>query len=247
MSLQQVHGHCVCQHNTAGPNCDRCAALYNNRPWAPAEDSDPHECQSTASAFPLSSSGAFPKSSPAVRDGTGSKLRDLLLGRCGGLDLNTDVSAKGTPARLHAGLCSAELRPGDAPGSWAVPVLGHAVQRVSARSLAVSMCHRVTQGTRAPSSASAAAAGGVCMVAALAGPFCCVFLGCNCNGHSDSCHFDPELYRASGGASGGVCDNCQHNTEGNNCERCKTNYFRNQQQDLAHPEACLRECLVTPL
>ncbi|NWV73149.1 LAMB3 protein, partial [Dasyornis broadbenti] len=104
----QVPGHCVCQHNTAGPHCDRCAALYNARPWAPAEDSDPHECQR-----------------------------------------------------------------------------------------------------------------------------------CDCNGHSSSCHFDPELYRASGGASGGVCDNCQHNTEGNNCERCKTNYFRNQQQELSHPEACL--------
>ncbi|KAM6295093.1 laminin subunit beta-3 [Aegotheles albertisi] len=103
-----VHGHCVCQHNTAGPSCDRCAALYNDRPWAPAEDGDPHECQR-----------------------------------------------------------------------------------------------------------------------------------CDCNGHSASCHFDPELYRASGGASGGVCDDCQHNTEGNHCERCKTNYFRNQQQDLAHPEACL--------
>ncbi|XP_061869487.1 laminin subunit beta-3 [Colius striatus] len=104
----QVHGRCVCQHNTDGPNCDRCAALYNNRPWAAAEDSDPHECQR-----------------------------------------------------------------------------------------------------------------------------------CNCNGHSASCHFDPELYRASGGVSGGVCDGCQHNTEGNNCERCKTNYFRNQLQDLSHPEACL--------
>ncbi|KAM6044565.1 laminin subunit beta-3 isoform 2-T2 [Chlamydotis macqueenii] len=103
-----VHGHCVCQHNTTGPNCDRCAALYNDRPWAPAEDGDPHECQK-----------------------------------------------------------------------------------------------------------------------------------CNCNGHSTSCHFDPELFRASGGTSGGVCDNCQHNTEGHNCERCRTNYFRNQQQDLAHPEACL--------
>ncbi|KAM9520354.1 laminin subunit beta-3 isoform 1-T3 [Guaruba guarouba] len=104
----QVHGHCVCQHNTDGPNCDRCAALYNDRPWAPAEDNDPHECQR-----------------------------------------------------------------------------------------------------------------------------------CNCNGHSSSCHFDPELYRASGGASGGVCDSCQHNTEGNNCERCAPHYFRSPRQDLAHPEACL--------
>ncbi|NXH50568.1 LAMB3 protein, partial [Dicaeum eximium] len=104
----QVPGHCECQHNTAGPHCERCAALFNARPWAPAEDSDPRACQR-----------------------------------------------------------------------------------------------------------------------------------CDCNGHSSSCHFDPELYRASGGASGGVCDNCQHNTEGNNCERCKTNYFRNPRQELSHPEACL--------
>uniref|UniRef100_A0A8C3LTW5 Laminin subunit beta 3 n=1 Tax=Chrysolophus pictus TaxID=9089 RepID=A0A8C3LTW5_CHRPC len=106
-SLLQVHGRCECQHNTAGPNCGNCAALYNDRPWAPAEDNDPHECQR-----------------------------------------------------------------------------------------------------------------------------------CNCNGHSASCHFDPEVFHASGGVSGGVCDDCQHNTEGNNCERCKTNYFRNQRQDLTHPEAC---------
>ncbi|NXR73991.1 LAMB3 protein, partial [Pycnonotus jocosus] len=104
----QVPGHCVCQHNTAGPHCERCAALFNARPWAPAEDSHPHECQR-----------------------------------------------------------------------------------------------------------------------------------CDCNGHSSSCHFDPELFRASGGASGGVCDNCQHNTEGTNCERCQTGYFRNPRQELSHPEACL--------
>ncbi|NWS35122.1 LAMB3 protein, partial [Polioptila caerulea] len=103
-----VPARCVCQHNTAGPHCERCAALFNARAWAPAEDSDPHACQQ-----------------------------------------------------------------------------------------------------------------------------------CDCNGHSSSCHFDPELYQASGGASGGVCDNCQHNTEGNNCERCRTNYFRNPRRELSHPEACL--------
>ncbi|NWU36057.1 LAMB3 protein, partial [Hylia prasina] len=108
-SVQQVPaGHCVCQHNTAGPHCERCAALFNARPWAPAEDSHPHECQR-----------------------------------------------------------------------------------------------------------------------------------CDCNGHSSSCHFEPELFQASGGASGGVCDNCQHNTQGNNCERCKPNYFRNPGRELSHPEACL--------
>lgn len=55
-SLPQVHGRCECQHNTAGPNCGHCAALYNDRPWAPAEDNDPHECQCTVTAFPSSSS-----------------------------------------------------------------------------------------------------------------------------------------------------------------------------------------------
>uniref|UniRef100_A0A8C3MWY8 Laminin subunit beta 3 n=1 Tax=Geospiza parvula TaxID=87175 RepID=A0A8C3MWY8_GEOPR len=62
---------------------------------------------------------------------------------------------------------------------------------------------------------------------------------CDCNGHSSSCHFDPELYQASGGASGGVCDSCQHNTEGNNCERCQGGFFRNPRRELSHPEACL--------
>ncbi|NWR25397.1 LAMB3 protein, partial [Emberiza fucata] len=68
---------------------------------------------------------------------------------------------------------------------------------------------------------------------------CWGFSGCDCNGHSSSCHFDPELYQASGGASGGVCDSCQHNTEGNNCERCQSGFFRNPRRELSHPEACL--------
>ncbi|OWK52745.1 Laminin subunit beta-3 [Lonchura striata] len=63
--------------------------------------------------------------------------------------------------------------------------------------------------------------------------------GCECNGHASSCHFDPEVYQASGGADGGVCDSCQHNTEGTNCERCKSGYFRNPRRALSHPEACL--------
>lgn len=50
----QVHEVCVCQHNTAGPNCERCAPFYNNRPWRPAEDQDPHECQSMSLGPPTS-------------------------------------------------------------------------------------------------------------------------------------------------------------------------------------------------
>ncbi|XP_066480764.1 laminin subunit beta-3 [Tiliqua scincoides] len=103
-----VHGHCVCQHNTAGLNCERCAPFYNDQPWRPAADDNPNEC------------------------------------------------------------------------------------------------HR-----------------------------------CNCNSHSSKCYFDPAVYQANGGVSGGVCEDCQHHTTGRNCERCKTGFFRNQRFDLGHPEACL--------
>lgn len=45
---RQVHGKCVCRHNTAGDHCERCAPLYNDRPWKAANGimGTPHECQS---------------------------------------------------------------------------------------------------------------------------------------------------------------------------------------------------------
>ncbi|XP_061488032.1 laminin subunit beta-3 [Rhineura floridana] len=103
-----VNGHCVCQHNTVGPNCEHCAAFYNDQPWRPAEDDNPNECRR-----------------------------------------------------------------------------------------------------------------------------------CNCNGHSNKCYFDPVVYQANGGLSGGVCEDCLHNMAGRNCEHCKTNFFRNRNFDLDHSEACL--------
>ncbi|XP_044042815.1 netrin-4 isoform X1 [Siniperca chuatsi] len=41
-----VHGKCVCRHNTAGDHCERCAPLYNDRPWQAADGltGAPHEC-----------------------------------------------------------------------------------------------------------------------------------------------------------------------------------------------------------
>ncbi|CAI9179873.1 unnamed protein product [Rangifer tarandus platyrhynchus] len=104
----QVHEVCVCQHNTAGPNCERCAPFYNNRPWRPAEDQDPHECQR-----------------------------------------------------------------------------------------------------------------------------------CDCNGHSETCHFDPAVFAASQGAHGGVCDSCRDHTEGRNCERCQLHYFRNRRPGAPIQETCI--------
>ncbi|XP_068172134.1 laminin subunit beta-3-like [Antennarius striatus] len=41
----QVSPQCDCQHNTAGVNCERCADLYNDLPWRPAEEGNTHTCQ----------------------------------------------------------------------------------------------------------------------------------------------------------------------------------------------------------
>lgn len=104
----QVHDVCVCQHNTAGPNCERCAPFYNNRPWRPADGQDAHVCQR-----------------------------------------------------------------------------------------------------------------------------------CDCNGHSETCHFDPAVFAASQGTRGGVCDNCRDHTEGQNCERCQLHYFRNRRPGAPIQETCI--------
>ncbi|KAL6042057.1 hypothetical protein STEG23_022047 [Scotinomys teguina] len=104
----QVQDVCICQHNTAGPNCERCAPFYNNRPWGPAEGQDAHECQR-----------------------------------------------------------------------------------------------------------------------------------CECNGHSETCHFDPAVFAASQGTHGGVCDNCRDHTEGKNCERCQLHYFRNRRPGAPIHETCI--------
>ncbi|XP_014221334.1 laminin subunit beta-1 isoform X1 [Trichogramma pretiosum] len=61
---------------------------------------------------------------------------------------------------------------------------------------------------------------------------------CNCNEHSKSCHFDEAVYARSGRVSGGVCDDCQHNTRGQNCELCKPFYYHDPARRISDPEAC---------
>jgi len=69
---------------------------------------------------------------------------------------------------------------------------------------------------------------------------------CNCNNHATECHFDAAKFQASGGLSGGVCDNCQHNTMGVNCQDCKKFYFQDPTRDIRDPGVC-QPCDCDPL
>ncbi|XP_075471346.1 laminin subunit beta-3 isoform X1 [Ascaphus truei] len=62
---------------------------------------------------------------------------------------------------------------------------------------------------------------------------------CNCNNHSDKCHFDPTVYEASGRVSGGVCEDCRDGTAGRNCEKCRSDYYKNPNRDINHRDACI--------
>uniref|UniRef100_A0A8D2ISK6 Usherin n=1 Tax=Varanus komodoensis TaxID=61221 RepID=A0A8D2ISK6_VARKO len=64
---------------------------------------------------------------------------------------------------------------------------------------------------------------------------------CECYGHAISCHynrtmdsFPNEHYRGGGG----VCDNCQHNTTGRNCELCKDFFYQHIDVNLSAVDVC---------
>lgn len=67
---------------------------------------------------------------------------------------------------------------------------------------------------------------------------------CNCNNHSERCHFDAAVYEASGQVSGGVCDECMHNTMGKNCENCKPYFYRDHSRPIEDPEVCQRKSFL---
>ncbi|XP_072011491.1 basement membrane-specific heparan sulfate proteoglycan core protein isoform X5 [Engystomops pustulosus] len=60
------------------------------------------------------------------------------------------------------------------------------------------------------------------------GPFLGTCSGCNCNGHASSCY-----------SENGYCINCQHNTEGPQCNKCKAGFFGDPTRGTA--DAC-RPC-----
>ncbi|KAM3620908.1 uncharacterized protein V6R79_003592 [Siganus canaliculatus] len=68
---------------------------------------------------------------------------------------------------------------------------------------------------------------------------------CQCHDHADSCHFSQRAWLSTGGTSGGVCDECRHNTAGRRCQRCRHGYHRNPSLPLNSPHACMR-CWCDP-
>uniref|UniRef100_A0A8K9XUL1 Si:dkey-202e22.2 n=1 Tax=Oncorhynchus mykiss TaxID=8022 RepID=A0A8K9XUL1_ONCMY len=61
---------------------------------------------------------------------------------------------------------------------------------------------------------------------------------CECHGHAESCHFSKRAWLSLEGTSGGVCDDCQHNTAGRRCQRCRHGYHRQPAMPLNSPHIC---------
>ncbi|XP_075766153.1 laminin subunit beta-3 isoform X2 [Pelodiscus sinensis] len=222
-AVMQVHGQCVCQHNTAGPHCDRCAAFYNEQPWRPAEDRNPNECRQcncNGHSETCHFDPAVYQASGEVSGGVCDDCQHNTAGRNCEL-CKTFFFRNRRQEITHPEAClPCECDPdGTVPGSACDPLTGRCVCKENVQG---DHCHLCKPGFTQLTNAN---------------PLGCH--SCNCNGHSETCHFDPAVYQASGEVSEGVCDDCQHNTAGRNCELCKTFFFRNRRQEITHPEACL--------
>ncbi|XP_068761599.1 netrin-1-like [Montipora capricornis] len=66
-------------------------------------------------------------------------------------------------------------------------------------------------------------------------------VACNCNLHAKACVFNIELFKLSGGGSGGVCVNCRHNTAGRYCHYCKQGFYKDPTKDITHIKVCKRK------
>ncbi|XP_014209765.1 laminin subunit alpha isoform X2 [Copidosoma floridanum] len=68
---------------------------------------------------------------------------------------------------------------------------------------------------------------------------------CNCFGHTEECTYDVEIDEKhmsldihGNYEGGGVCQNCRHNTEGINCNRCKPKFYRPSNKPLNATDVC---------
>ena len=72
---------------------------------------------------------------------------------------------------------------------------------------------------------------------------------CNCNNHADSCTYNEYVYQANLDkgiiGSGGVCNNCTHNTEGRQCDSCIIMYYQDPELPLNATEIC-KKCDCEP-
>lgn len=74
------------------------------------------------------------------------------------------------------------------------------------------------------------------------------FPACNCHGHSNTCTYSAEV-DAQGQSldihgrydGGGVCKDCQHNTEGINCNKCRPTFYRPYHKQWNETDVCSRE------
>ncbi|KAF7480361.1 Hypothetical predicted protein [Marmota monax] len=69
---------------------------------------------------------------------------------------------------------------------------------------------------------------------------------CSCNQHARRCRFNSELFRLSGGRSGGVCERCRHHTAGRHCHYCQPGFWRDPSQPITSRKAC-RACQCHPI
>ncbi|XP_054924474.1 laminin subunit alpha isoform X2 [Dermacentor andersoni] len=75
---------------------------------------------------------------------------------------------------------------------------------------------------------------------------------CNCFGHSNDCYYDEKVDEQQLSLNihgiydgGGVCQNCQHNTEGINCNKCKPGFYRPYNKPLNATDVC-QPCQCDP-
>lgn len=73
------------------------------------------------------------------------------------------------------------------------------------------------------------------------------FLACNCFNHSNQCEYDADvdaqhlsLDKSGKYEGGGVCKNCQHNTEGINCNKCRSKFYRPRDKEWDMMDVCQR-------